>query len=142
MADEAVATPDFINEMYVAVVEECALWELARGSVDLLPEGPIEHGPWDPKACAAVVLRWTDAGLVDLYLPEIVEGWGIEPADWQAHAEQRGSFLVLAAVDARQLLAEPDRWTVESVDGHASLSRSDAGIATEHAEWITAANPA
>ena len=125
--------------MYVAVVEECALWELPRGATDLLPDGPVTHGPWEPRRCAELITRWLDHGWIELYLPDIPAGWNVPSATWQGRAAQRNAFLTLATEDARQLLQDPKRWTVETADGQVCLSRSDAGMTIDPRDWVNAA---
>jgi hypothetical protein len=130
---------DFINEMYVAVVEECPLWELPGGTTDLLADGPVRHGPWEPPACANLIIRWLDSGWVELYLPELPPQWELRPADWQVRAERRGALSILSRADARQLLQDWHRWTVDSADGQASLSRTATGMSVPLDDWLSEA---
>ena len=58
---------DFEQEMYWAVVEEACLAELARGVIDVSAGTVTKHGPWEPSACSAELLRWFDQGLIELY---------------------------------------------------------------------------
>jgi hypothetical protein len=102
---------DFINEMYVAVMEERALWQLPGGTTDLLPDGSVKHGPWEPRACSELIIRWLDRGWVDLYLPDVPEQWNLKPAAWQARTDRWGAFSILDPDDARQLLQDWRRWT-------------------------------
>jgi hypothetical protein len=124
---------------YAAVVEECPLWELPRGAKDLLPDGPVTHGPWEPSNCAELITRWIDRGWVELYFSELSEVWKLRPAEWQARATRRGAIWILDEGDARQLLREPSRWDVEAVDGQVCLPRSDEGRTTDPEDWIAAA---
>jgi hypothetical protein len=130
---------DFINEMYVAVMEECALWQLPGGTTDLLPDGLVKHGPWAPHACSELIIRWLDRGWVELYLPEVPAQWNLEPAGWQARTDRRGAFSILDPDDARQLLQDWRRWTVDSADGQASLSRTDVGMNVPADDWLAEA---
>lgn len=72
---------DFTNDMYVAVVEECPLWELPLGTTDLLAGGVVRHGPWESRACAELIIRWLDKGWVELYLPDVPPQWELKPAE-------------------------------------------------------------
>ena len=127
---------DIENEMYVAVVEQAPLWELPKGSIDLEPTGPVVHGPWAAQDCAAVIERWVERGLVELYLPILPAQSDVLPADWQPRGEGRDYGLVLARADALALLRDPSRWTVETADGQASLSTTDLGESLELADWF------
>jgi hypothetical protein len=125
--------------MYVAVVEECPLWQLPGGTSDLLADGPVRHGPWEPRACANLIIRWLDRGWVELYLPDVPPQWELKPADWQVRAERRGAFSILGRADARQLLQDWHRWTVDSTDGQASVSRTDVGMRVPVDDWLAEA---
>lgn len=122
--------------MYAAVLEERPLWELPAGAIDLLPDGPVRHGPWEPRACAELIIRWLDRGWVELYLPDVPAQWDLEPAAWQVRAERRGAFSVLGRADARQLLQDWHRWTLGSADGQVSLSRTDVGMSIPVNDWV------
>jgi hypothetical protein len=64
---------DFEQEMYALVVEEASLAEVPRRVVDYVSYGePVVHGPWEPAACSAHLLRWFDQGFIELY--EVDEG--------------------------------------------------------------------
>jgi hypothetical protein len=125
--------------MFVAVIEERALWELAGGTIEHLADGPSRHGPWEPRACAELITRWLDRGWVELYLPEIPPQWGLKPAQWQARAERRGTLSILDPIDARQLLQNWHRWTVDGADGQASLSRTNTGMRVPIDDWLVEA---
>jgi hypothetical protein len=127
---------DFINETYLALLEERPLWELPRGTTDLLADGPVRHGPWEPRACAELIIRWLDRGWVELYLPDVPSQWNLKPAGWQVRTERRGAFSILDPSDARQLLEDWRRWTVDSADGQASLSRTDVGMNVVADDWL------
>jgi hypothetical protein len=126
---------DFVHQMYVAVVEECALWELPRGSTDMLPGGPVVHGPWDPDDCAELVMRWVERGWVELYLPDVPSRWELKEADWLGRAARRGGLLVLDRKDAMALLRDSTRWKVDGIDGHAALSRTELGMSVPASDW-------
>jgi hypothetical protein len=133
---------DFVSEMYALVIEEAALWEIPSGSIDLERAGPVVHGPWDPRECARVIDLWLVRGWIELFLPDLSQvsaGWNLTPAEWQGSGEKDGDFLVLTTSDARSLLSDPDRWTVDSIDGQVSLSRSETGLALPRQDWLSAA---
>jgi hypothetical protein len=131
------AVQDFVNEMYVAVMEELGLHEVAQGSTDLLPTGPVTHGPWPVEHVAVVLRTWHDAGWIDLYYPELPASWEVAPADWQ---QRLRPDRVLDAADAADLLAQPDRWTIKTADGQASLCQTALGQATEVDQWLDLAS--
>lgn len=59
---------DLEREMYWAVTEEASLGEVPLGVTDLDGEvRGVEHGPWEPAACSALLLTWFDDGLIELY---------------------------------------------------------------------------
>ncbi|MDQ1540248.1 MAG: hypothetical protein QOH29_974 [Actinomycetota bacterium] len=130
---------DFASEMYVAVVEEAPLWELPGGTTDLLSDGPVVHGPWAPTECAALITRWVKRGWVELYLPDLPSEWNLKTSGWQGRTERRGDYLVLARTDALELLQEPHRWTVNSADGQASLSKTVLGTSVAVSDWFAEA---
>lgn len=37
---------DFLAQMHLAALEESPLYEILRGSTDLVPGAPVVHGPW------------------------------------------------------------------------------------------------
>lgn len=127
----------FINEMHVAVAEECFLWELAGGTIDLEPEGPVQHGPWDAAACAAVMQRWLGKGLVELHLlPErLPADPGLPVPDWVRRATRRDSRLILTRNDAQWLLSHPAVWELGTIEGSVQLSLSDRGVTSSPEVW-------
>lgn len=58
MTNSAVDEEDFRREVFWAVQEGAFLFEVPRGATDLLPSGPVVHGPWDPAACSTALLTW------------------------------------------------------------------------------------
>ena len=58
---------DFLNQLQLFAFEEAPLSEIPSGSTDLVRSGRIEHRPWLPQDCAAVLVRWFDQGLVGLF---------------------------------------------------------------------------
>lgn len=137
--------PDFLRQMHLAVQEEAPLWEVPLGSTDLLPSGPVVHGPWEASECAFVLSRWLERGWLELYLPDHLGLWDMEPAEaeWFARtvalSVPGGRFHVLAVEDARKLLAEPTRWSLEHPDGHVCISFTTAGLNIDDGEWLAAA---
>ena len=74
---------DFLVQMEIATLEESPLYEIPKGSTNLVTP-PVTHGPWPATACAAVLRIWHDAGWIGLYLPDYPPGWNLLPAAWSA----------------------------------------------------------
>ena len=108
---------DFVNEMYLATVEECLLVELASGTVDMEPSGPVRHGPWDPSDCAAVLLVWLTLGWVELE----------RPFDGDS---------VLSNAETESILRASDSWAQRAPG--LCLAQSVAGAAQAYDAWIAA----
>ena len=130
---DADATPsEFVEQMYLAVVEESWLWEVPLGVSDGL--GGHEHGPWDPAECSRQLVAWFDAGLVQLYVdPPDDAPRPQNVAEWRAWNSGRYG-LVPDPADARAVLADPSRWTGSEDAGFLRLSPTDAGMAPD-AQW-------
>jgi hypothetical protein len=121
IADMTVeAYEDFVSEMYSAVWEELALYEVPNGGTDGLGAGEVRHGPWRPADCAAILLRWHEAGLLGLcrYTPTRENG-----AD-------------LTSAEANELLSAPDEWVMFDDNTRiAALSLTEQGASTDFADW-------
>lgn len=128
---------EFINEMHVAVAEECFLWELPGRSTDLEPDGPVQRGPWDAATCAAVMQRWLDNGLLELHLPaeHLPADPGFPVPDWVDRAGRRDSRLILSRSDAQWLLSHPVLWEPGTIEGGVHLSLSDRGATSPPEVW-------
>src|SRR5205807_514286 len=61
------ALADFLSQMHLAALEESPLYEIPRGSTDLMPAAPGVHGPWPAASCAAVLNIWYAVGWIGLY---------------------------------------------------------------------------
>jgi hypothetical protein len=129
------ALTDFLSQMHLAAVEESPLYEIPRGSIDLMRDTPVVHGPWPASTCAAVLRIWYGQGWIALYYPEPPPGWNITPADWCAHLVD-GDVLPQAVADT--LLDHPERWIADHADGQACLYQSDLGEATPWRQWYEA----
>jgi len=127
---------DFLEQMYLATLEECPLHEVARGSEDDVAGGTVIHGPWPAAGCAAIFRVWHAAGWVELYFPDLPRTWSVATAEWQGRLE-RGRILPLA--DAAMLLDHPERWLLEHADGHVSLCQSDLGETHSAKQWYALA---
>jgi hypothetical protein len=129
------AKRDFLEQMHLAIDEECPLHEAAQGSIDCLPGGPVTHGPWPAEHVAAVLRAWRDAGWIGLYFPELPPGT-LVPADWQRRLLPDRT---LEPADAAELLDQPERWIVGSADGHVSPYRTDLGDTIDVQRWLDSA---
>ena len=137
--DDARGDSDFLQQMYLATLEESPLHEVPEGSLDHRGQGPaVQHGPWQPSRCAAVLRAWHAAGWVELYFPELPPTWNLIPADWQSRL-MPGDFRALNHADAQTLLASPERWRLERADGQVCLSQSARGEAQSPSEWYALA---
>lgn len=136
MSDRDTAQ-DFLSQMHLAVLEECPLHEVAQGSTDLLPDRPIVHGPWPAERVAAVLRTWSDAGWIDLYLPELPSAWNVVPAEWQRRLR---TDRTLDPADATDLLDQPQRWTIDRADGHVSPCLNDLGATIDFHLWLELAD--
>jgi hypothetical protein len=130
------ADQDFLNQMHLAVLEECPLHEAPQGSVDLLAAGPVTHGPWPADQVAAVLRAWNDAGWITLYFRELPPSWDLTPAEWQ---QRLLPDRTLHPADAAHLLNQPHRWTIDRADGHVALCRTDLGDTIDYQQWIDSA---
>ncbi|RBY93684.1 hypothetical protein DQ237_17100 [Blastococcus sp. TF02-8] len=124
---------EFVEQMYLAVVEESWLWEVPLGVSD--GRGGHDHGPWDPAECSRQLLAWFDAGLIELYAdPPDDAPRPRSVREWRAWNDGRSRRVPEPAV-ARAVLAEPARWTGTSEDRFLRLCPSEAGMGPS-AAWI------
>ncbi|RBY92362.1 hypothetical protein DQ244_08860 [Blastococcus sp. TBT05-19] len=115
---------EFVEQMYLAVVEESWLWEVPLGVPD--GHGGYEHGPWDPAECSRQLVTWFDAGLVELYADPPDDA--PRPRDLREWRAWNGRPRVGPAAEvARAVLTDPARWTGASEAGFLRLSLSSAG---------------
>ncbi len=128
-----------VAQMRAAVREETALWELPSGSADLLPSGTVVHGPWPARECSDVLTSWLHRNWIELYLPSLPDKWDLPGAEWRVRASYREGFLLLANLDAANLIQDPSRWTLDSEDGHVALSLTSSGADVGDSEWLAAA---
>ena len=136
MPDKETAQ-DFLSQMHLAVLEECPLHDVAQGSTDLLPDGPVVHGPWPAEHVAAVLRTWYTAGWIDLYLPELPSAWKVSPAECQRRLRTNRT---LDPADATDLLDQPQRWTTDRADGQISLCLNDLGATIDLQLWLDLAD--
>ena len=110
---------DFLWQLALACREEAPLWEIPRGSTDLIGNTSVLHGPWSAGDCSRVLTNWLDGGLLGLYRRE---GDAIVDVD---HA------------DARDLLCASDLWTLNNSP---NLYVTDVGNSLTPDEWIVLAS--
>lgn len=114
------AYEDFVEEMYAAVWEELALYEVPNGGIDGLGAAEVGHGPWRPTDCAVILLSWHEAGLVGLY----------------RYGPTREHAGDLTSAEANELLSAPDEWVMFDDNTRiAALSLTEQGESTDFAEW-------
>ena len=127
---------DLVSEMYALVHEQGALYEVTHEVRDLRGEAPdVVHGPWLPSECQAALIPWHQAGWLDLVADENPPH-SLAAAEWRRRARREGAYVVLAAEDARALLHDPSRWTINSADGHVMLSLNEEGARHDYSEWL------
>ena len=126
------ALADFLSQMHLAALEESPLYEIPRGSTDLVRGTPVVHGPWPAQSCAAVLNIWYALGWIGLYYPEPPPGWNVEPAEWSARLVDG---QVLSQADGQTLLGHRERWLVGQADGHVCLYCTETGEATPWQLW-------
>jgi len=127
---------DFLYQMYLAVLEESPLYQIPRGSTDLVPGGPVMHGPWPAATCAAVLTIWYALGWIGLYYPQMPPKWNVTPAQWCTRLVDGD---VLPPADGQTLLAQPRRWVAGHADGHACLYCTETGQNTPWQQWYVVA---
>ncbi|MGZ5370866.1 hypothetical protein [Aeromicrobium sp.] len=131
---------DLLSEMYVLTAEQSYLHEVTSQVVDHLgDDNQVVHGPWTPAECQPILSQWLDASWLELIADLDPPPSDSNPAGWHARATVSGEYLVLAAEDARALLAEPDRWRVGAADGNVMLCRTEEGDRHDYAEWAALA---
>ena len=115
---------DFLQQMWLVTREQSPLYAVPEGSLDL-PGGrpPVRHGPWPAERCAAVLRAWHAVGWIEL----------------EALSAPDSEGRVLAAADARLLLASPGLWSRERSESQVCLRPSDAGLAHTAEEWYAVA---
>ncbi|RZU33928.1 hypothetical protein [Blastococcus saxobsidens] len=124
---------EFVEQMYLAVVEEHWLWEVPLGLSD--GRGGYEHGPWNPAECSRQLVAWFDAGLLELYTdPPDDAPRPQNVAEWRAWHKGRYRVEDDPGI-ARAVLADPSRWTGSPGDGFLRLAPTDAGMAPD-AAWV------
>jgi hypothetical protein len=127
---------DFLCQMQIATLEETPLYEIPKGSVDLVRGGPVHHGPWPAAACAAVLKVWHAAGWIGLHFPGYPSTWNLTPADWGARIADGDT---LTGLDADELLDHPERWILGQADGHVCLYQTETGRMTPWQQWYDVA---
>ncbi|MFN8051872.1 MAG: hypothetical protein U0Q22_10570 [Acidimicrobiales bacterium] len=117
----AAERADFLAQMRLSAFEEAPLWEIAIGSVDLLTDRRVVHGPWRREDCSAVLVNWAAAGLLGVYRPAI--------------AGQRDDYR-LTADEATTLLTDTAAWNDHGVGW---LVVTENGERLTCAEWVAQA---
>jgi hypothetical protein len=125
---------DFLIQMHLALWENCALFELARGSIDAggNESRHVVHGPWPADSCAAVLRLWFGEGWLGLYYPTLPRQWDLVSASWRG---REGADGTLVAADAEELLRHTERWVLGTDDGHVELFLTEDGYAQPWQRW-------
>lgn len=95
--DDTTEFDEFVPQMYLLVHEEAGLWELPIESTVVGKGSLLCHGPWPPESCSALMLRWLDAGLVNVY-----------------RSQPGKAATDLASEDARRILGSIREWRLET----------------------------
>ncbi|MCU1600235.1 MAG: hypothetical protein JWO22_944, partial [Frankiales bacterium] len=116
---------EFLSEMHAAVYEESPLYELPGGVTDLLPNGPVVHGPWLAEDCSRVMSHWHELGLLELY---------------RYHSDGTTGPTV-ASDDARALLRDPSSWPGSGPgwDALVAVCVTEAGANLSFEDWLRSA---
>lgn len=101
---------DFLEQMWLLVAEEAGLYEFPTGSVDVLPDGPREHGPWSWEDCSTALARWLEAGLLALY-----------------RRDRDGLGPDLAIEEGERVLATADEWHLPTVTDWVTAYSTEPG---------------
>lgn len=110
---------DFSSEMYVAVIEQSFLFELALGVTDVMRDGTrVPHGPWAPSDCSAVMIAWFDR-------------------DWIFLHRSPGDDTPVPRAYARDVLLDPARWKRENAEGCFALMPT-ASAPDDYRHWLSA----
>ena len=130
MADLPAHLMALDDVLLLALREESPLWELPLGSECGLHGEMVFHPPPDLTQASTRLRSWLDAGLI-----ELVEN--ARPADWQTHSgaerHRRAADWHPAVPEARarEVLADPTRWTHDSTDGLLALTFTDRGVTAD-----------
>ncbi len=109
---------DFLEQMRLLVAEEAGLYEFPMGSVDVLPDGPREHGPWAWEDCSAALARWLEAGLLALY-----------------RRDREGLGPDLAMDGGQRVLTTADEWHLPTATDWVTVYSSNRGDELPPDEW-------
>ncbi|NEK84790.1 hypothetical protein GCU60_03285 [Blastococcus saxobsidens] len=117
--------------MHLAVRHDTWLFDVHEGD---FVDGTDMWGPFEPAACSEVLLRWFDAGLVELrqdidHPPEAFYDPSVD-LDYDV-----ADLPLVPPGAARALLADPGRWTDATPDGFAVPLPTELGRRTPPAEW-------
>ena len=130
MPDLPVHPMELDEVLLLALREGAPLWELPLGSDCGLHGEMVFHPPPDLAQASTRLLGWLDAGLI-----ELVED--ATPADSLTRSGEERYRLSAAwhpavpAARAREVLADPTRWTSDSPDGLLALALTDRGAAAD-----------
>jgi len=114
------AYDDFVSELYWAVYEELALYEVTHGAIDRLSTGDVRHGPWLATDCAEILMRWLRGELLGLY----------------RYTPTRDNGPNLTATEAVDALSATDRWVMsEDWTQVAALFLTEKGQSTPFSDW-------
>lgn len=117
------ANDDFRVQMWLAAQEGGFFYELPLGVIDRLGDGrDIVHGPWPAEECAALLKRWLEADLVQVFHES-------------PPSEHPQVIRTLSFEEAAIVLAETDQWGVDSPHGLLNIALTERGRRLPWGQW-------
>jgi hypothetical protein len=86
--------------------------------------------------------RWCEAGFIELYYSrQILRATDADRPAWLARVRIARESVVLAAEDAREVFADPARWSNWLAEGRLEVVRTDATDDLPFEDWLRALGP-
>jgi hypothetical protein len=89
-----------------------------------------------------MLLRWFVEEWLELYFPDLPDGWGIPSPEWRSRARREQHWVVLSSPDAADLLRSPSRWREDTADGYVCLCQTTLGATQQPSRWYDVARTA